>query len=94
MLWNILPAAGCFLASFCWLFGCLVFAVAVELLRMLFAVANVVEYVLVYVVESFGLYLTSCLLLSGCSRFVFWLRAGCLLSAVALLLPLMLFAVP
>jgi membrane-associated phospholipid phosphatase len=38
-------------------------------------------------------YLTSCLLLSGCFRFAFWLLSGCLLFAVALALLRMLLAV-
>jgi hypothetical protein len=71
--------------------GCLICAVALVLLRMLFAAAYVVEYVVEYVVGFFVGYLASCwlLLVAVGSR----LRSGCLIFAVAVALLRKIFAV-
>jgi hypothetical protein len=75
--------------AFWLLFGCLLFAVAVVILRMLSAVGYVLEYVVEYIVE----YVASCWLLSVCFLVAFWLLSGCLLVAVAAKLRRMLYAV-
>jgi hypothetical protein len=73
--------------------GSLLVAVALVFLRMLVTVVYVVEYVGEYVVEYFVVYLASCWLLSGCFQAASWLRYGCLLFAVDVVLIRMVVAV-
>jgi hypothetical protein len=73
--------------------GCLLFAVAVVLLRMMFAEVYFVECVVEYLMEYIVGYLASRWLLSVYVMVAFWLLSGCFLHAVAVMLLRMLFDV-
>jgi hypothetical protein len=74
-------------------FGCLLFAEAVVLLRMLCAVGYVVEYMVEYCVEYVVGYFASRWLLFGDVMVAVCFLCGCFPVAVALLLPRKLFDV-
>jgi hypothetical protein len=69
--------SGSALVGFRSLSGCLLFAVAVVVLRMLFAVAYMVEYVVESGAEYVLRYVASCWLLSGCCMVALCLIAVC-----------------